>query len=109
MLSCNMNRPSRSICQSRFSPTPSIKTISPLLHFPNFASHSFKTTFPLFAKTPGVYPQKANPKRNSYTATQFRESISMPSNHLTSLHRKHSPPVAPHPLSMYIEPRPHLH
>src|SRR5215475_2149159 len=109
MLSCNMDRPSRSICQSQFSPTPSIKTISPLLHFRNFASHSFQTTFPLFAKTPGVYPQKANPKRKPFAETQFREPISMLSNHPTLLHRKHSPPVAPSPLSMYIEPRPHLH
>src|ERR1700689_5474313 len=77
------------------------------------ATPIFSTTSPLLGKQPGVYPQKrisgeALRPANANLSTANSNAESQPEICQPPLHHKHSPPVAPHPLSMYIEPRPHL-
>ena len=80
------------------------------------ASPTFQTTFSLFIKQPGVHPQKRTPgetPRRAIAERMFRkpflEPIPMSYDRPTALHRNHSAMVAHQSLSMYIEPRPHLH
>src|ERR1700722_5372433 len=119
MLPYNMIRPS-----PHFAPTSVFSyarnsfqiTTSHTLKFRQSATSTFQTTSPLFTRHPGVYPQKANPKRNPLqpgAEIRAAEPAFSPKNRHrpehAPLHRNHSATVAPHPLSMYIEPRSHLH
>jgi hypothetical protein len=119
MLPCNMTRPSAHFPPtSAFSYTRNSFHINPFhtLAFSQFCIPNISNDFPTLYKNTGGTPPKsepqakptADPTPNPTSPARSARSNAASAHRPTSLHRNHSATVAHHPLSMYIEPRPHL-